>query len=198
MVNFRNIVVHEKGVHICTAHTYQRNVPWLLFCDSVGICSSLYFPALHKNCRQFFIPVLEKATSTDTLQLMTNIERLHPLQLVKKLHKIPGTTGLHIPFLAERATTGLREHAELEVMNKWEEMHRTKRDGDVSESQELCWRGFQIHKGGTKHGTSIRTGSKFRGRRSEELCKALPVQCHLVTLGVISRVQGAPLSYVRQ
>lgn len=76
MVNFRNIVVHEKGVHICTAHTYQRNVPWLLFCDSVGICSSLYFPALHKSCRQFFIPVLEKATSTDTLQLMTNIEQV--------------------------------------------------------------------------------------------------------------------------
>lgn len=161
----------------------------------VAVCTSLhYIKAVGSSSYQFW----KKPPPQILCSWWQTLNRLHPLQLVKKLHKIPGTTGLHIPFLAERATTGLREHTELEVMNKWEEMHRTKRDGDVSESQELCWRGFQIHKGGTKHRTSIRTGSKFSGRRSEELCKALPVQCHLVTLGVISRVQGAPLSYVRQ
>lgn len=53
-------------------------------------------------------------------------------------------------------------------------------------------------KEGTKHRTSIGMGSKFRGKRSEELCKALPAHCHLITLGVISRVSPGGSSQLRE
>lgn len=41
-------------------------------------------------------------------------------------------------------------------------------------------------------------GSKFRGEKSEELCEALPAECHLVTVDVISRVSPEGSSQLRE
>lgn len=141
--------VHSRETYLGFSFVAQRT-----------LCSSLYFPAGSSS-----FPFWKKPPPQILCSWWQTLNNLHPLKLVKKLHKIHNTRGFHIPFIAERATTRPREQTELYSWKWWINGKRCTELKELEMSQNHRSFTGEDFKKGTKHKTKHWNGEQSQGQK---------------------------------